>query len=233
MTAWALVTCCDLLQVAGDTLRPGGLELTAQLLELGAFSDGSRILDAGCGTGATVRYLAGTCRLTAVGVDCSPSLLLAARKESTESPLVCATLEKLPFMAGSFDGIICECVLSQTQAVVVLAEFARVLRPGGCLLISDLYLKKTDSPHCAANGQLATREQMAAMLSNADFSVVHWEERTGELRQLAVRLIMAPGSARTNLFGWSKHAGRVKEHETKSGWKDVGYHLLVAGRTTR
>ena len=238
MSAWTLDSCCDLLQAAGDTLRPGGLKLTGRLLELGGLGDGSRLLDAGCGTGATLRYLAGTGRLTAVGVDCSESLLAAARQESSSSPLVRAALEALPFAASSFDGIVCECVLSQTPVAAVLREFARVLKPAGRLLVSDLYLKSPrrasdpmpDRPAIA--GQPATKEQSAGMLADAGFGVQHWEDRSAELRQLTAQLIMAPGPARANLYGWSRPAGCGQEKGTRSAWQDVGYQLLVAGRTT-
>ena len=262
MPAWNLDGCCDLLEAADDTLRPGGVELTARLLELGAFSDGSRLLDAGCGTGASMRYLAGTGRLQAVGVDDSPTLLQAAHGRSPELPLVRASLERLPFARGSFDGVLCECVLSQTQADAVLAEFGRVLRPGGLLLISDLYRKKQpadsggkaaddDQPSAAQKSSiapstlgepaatqtlgepLATREQLTARLFEAGFSVGHWEDRSDALRALAMRLIMAPGPAAADPFGWSNHRDCMREKGTKSRWKDVGYHLVVARRMTR
>ena len=227
MTAWNLSNCRRLQDVAGETLRPGGLALTRQLLGFGQFSAGSRILDAGCGLGATLRYLTQDCRLTAVGVDCAGSLLAAARKQSSTLPLVCAALENLPFAAASFDAIICECVLSQTPVKAPLAEFSRVVRGGGLLLLSDLY-RKAEALKGAPG--LATKEQITIMLAATGFKVVHWEDRTRDLRQLAAQLIMASGSASDNLFGWSNHAGCGDKETMARQWQDVGYHLLVARR---
>ena len=236
MNSWTPDTCGRLVEVAGDTLRPGGVELSEQLLSFGSFQANSRVLDAGCGMGATLRYLAQTRRLTAVGVDSSAAMLAAARSHSRETPLVNAALEKLPFVDASFDRVICECVLSQTDVTSVLAELQRVVRMDGLLLVTDLF-RRPVAPSLAADpatiDQLATREQTETMLKDAGFTMEHWEDRTRELQHLAVRLIMSPGSARENLFGWRGEGCVVGGTETGIGSRDLGYHLLVARRVAR
>ena len=234
MSGWAPETCGRLMEVAGETLRPGGLELSEHLLDLGNFRAGSRILDAGCGMGATLRHLTQACRMKAVGVDSSIAMLTAAQRHSRELPLVCAALERLPFGDASFDGVICECVLSQTAVTPVLAEFQRVVRVGGLLLLSDLYRRSAGPNPAAAPApaeRLATKEQTETMLKDAGFMIGHWEDRTRDLQELAFRLIMAPGSTRENLYGWREQGGFLNEKEPCAGFRDVGYHLLVARRS--
>ncbi len=234
MNSWTPDTCSRLMEVSGDTLRPGGLELSRHLLGLGNFQEGSRILDAGCGMGATLRYLAQTCRLTVVGVDSSAPMLTAARRHSPELPLVCAALEMLPFDEASFDGIVCECVLSQTAVREVLAEFKRVLRMDGLLLVTDLYRRPARPNRVAepsADDRLATREQTEIMLREAGFTIEHWEDRTRDLQQLAVQLIMAPGSVGENRFGLIGEGCFFNGTETGAAGRDMGYHLLVARRS--
>jgi hypothetical protein len=70
-------------------------------------------------------------------------------------------------------------------------------------------------------------EETAAVLGDAGFKVEHWEDRTRDLRQLALRLIMAPGPAGECAFGWREGMGKG----TDMGCKDLGYHLLVARRS--
>lgn len=227
MTDWTPDSCAGLAEVSGETLRPGGLELTGYLFDLGNFHAESRILDAGCGMGATLRYLAQTRKLIAVGVDSSQAMIAAARRHSPELPLICAGLESLPFGEADFDGIICECVLSLTVAATVLKEFHRVLSPGGLLLVTDLY-RRSPGRNPGGDGQLVTREQIEAMMDDAGFAIEHWEDRTRELRMLAVRLIMAPGSTGENLPGGCF----FNEAEAGIDRRDMGYHLLVARKTT-
>lgn len=234
MNSWTPDTCSRLMEAAGDTLRPGGIELSKHLLGFGNFQTGSRILDAGCGMGATLRYLSQTCRLDAVGVDSSESMLTAARQQSPGLPLVCAALDKLPFGDASFDGIICECVLSQTSVRAVLAEFKRVLRVDGLLLLSDLYRRtacpnRTTEP--APNDRLATKEETEIILQEAGFTVEHWEDRSRDLQQLAIQLIMAPGSSSESLFDWTGRKCCSNGTETGTARRDLGYHLLVARRS--
>jgi len=230
--SWTPDSCSRLVEVAGDTLRPGGLELTEQLLACADFQADSRVLDAGCGMGATARYLSHTRRSTAVAVDCSESMLTAVRCHPGSFPLVCAALEKLPFGAASFDGVVCECVLSQTTVPAVLAEFQRVLRVNGMLLVSDLYCRAA-GPDSAPDNRPATREQTEALLKEAGFVVERWEDRTSDLRQLAARLIMAPGPARENLFGWCGLGCSAGGTKAGMASRDLGYYLLAARRIAR
>ena len=236
MNEWTLKNSRDLLDAAEDTLRPGGLSLTKQALDLCDFADDSKILDAGCGTAVTTRHLTQLGKLTAFGVDRSSTLLGEARSCCQELPLLCALLENLPFTKESFDGIICECVLSQTPAAEVLAEFWRVLRPGGLLILSDLYRKTlwaSKTAGLAANNDLATKEQTVDMLEDAHFKLTYWQDRTKELKRLAVSLIMAPGSRQDNLFGWSRHSCGSTEKAVDGERQDAGYHLLIARRSEK
>ncbi|MEI6824604.1 MAG: DVU_1556 family methyltransferase [Desulfuromonadales bacterium] len=216
--------------VAGTTLRPGGLDLTEYLLGFGNFKSGNRVLDAGCGLGATLHYLATTGHVAAVGIDSSITMLAAARPQSGGAALVCAALERMPFRAASFDGIICECVLSQTAASEVLVEFHRVLCADGLLLVSDLYRREPVSASCPApDDQLPTRRQVETMLKNAGFTVEHWEDQSGHLKQLAFQLIMESGQDGENLCGWLGD-GKFRTTGADSGGTPIGYHLLVARR---
>jgi arsenite methyltransferase len=62
-------------KVTGEAIRPGGLALTERAMALCALPAGARVLDVGCGAGATVEYLIARRRLTAAGADPSAPLL--------------------------------------------------------------------------------------------------------------------------------------------------------------
>ena len=236
MNSWTPETCATLLEAAEDTLRPGGLDLTGHLLNFGNFTAGSRVLDAGCGSGSTLHYLVNARQTAAVGVDSSLSMLASARPQSGGAPLVCAALENLPFRNVCFDGVVCECVLSQTSAGKVLAEFHRVLRADGVLLVSDLYRRQKDpgiETELPPDDGLPTVRQAETMLANAGFAVEHWEDRTRDLRRLAVRLIMASGPVSENLFNWGKKGRASGGTEMCAGDRELGYHLLVARKIER
>lgn len=234
MTNWQLKKSRTLQDAAEGTLRPGGLGLTTEALEICRFAQGSRILDAGCGTGVTVQQLSHRGNYEVFGIDRSPSLLAEAFSSQGHRPvLIRGDLESLPFVNKSFDGIICECTLSQTRGSAVLAEFGRVLRPGGALILTDLYRKRTPKsplPGSKERGSLATKEQTIDLLKAAQFETTHWQDRTGDLKQLAFRLIMAPGACLDNLLGWSRQSGDAQEQTLRNDWQSLGYQLLIARR---
>jgi ubiquinone/menaquinone biosynthesis C-methylase UbiE len=99
-----------------------------------AFS-GKRVLDAGCGAGAQSKFLAQS-EAVVSAVDLSSAINSAARApELRRAHLAQADIAHLPFRPGSFEIVYCEGVLQHTAAIEpILAEFARVLEPGGLLL---------------------------------------------------------------------------------------------------
>ena len=87
-----------------------------------------RILDVACGTGY------GTAMLGAVGADLSLEALRYARRHP--APYVAADAVRLPF-GRSFDAVVSfETIEHLPDAARFVAECARVLKPGGTLLVS-------------------------------------------------------------------------------------------------
>ena len=94
-------------------------------------------LDAACGTGRHAAYLTQLGH-TVIGIDESPEMLARARERLPECHLALASLDRIPLADNSVDTIVCALALTHVPALEpVLAEFARVLRPAGNLVISD------------------------------------------------------------------------------------------------
>ncbi|MCI0455964.1 MAG: class I SAM-dependent methyltransferase [Gemmataceae bacterium] len=99
-----------------------------------------RILDAGCGNGRYTRFLLREADADALitGFDYSQHMLQRARKRlpGHRASHVAADLTRLPYADGSFDAIVCGWVLEHLpEPRMGLSELARVLRPGGKLLL--------------------------------------------------------------------------------------------------
>jgi ArsR family transcriptional regulator len=97
--------------------------------------------DLGCGTGATMAVLAPLVRRV-IGVDSSEDMLSAARTRVGHLPntdLRHGTLEALPLDDAALDAATMMLVLHHLPSpAIALAEAARVLKPGGRLLIVDM-----------------------------------------------------------------------------------------------
>ncbi|HEU5425515.1 MAG TPA: methyltransferase domain-containing protein [Actinocrinis sp.] len=94
-------------------------------------------LDAACGTGRHAAHLA---RLGhhVIGVDANAEMLAVAAKKLPDVDLRQGALEALPLTDNSVDLIVCALALCHVRDLgPVFAQFARVLRPGGHLVISD------------------------------------------------------------------------------------------------
>lgn len=116
-----------------------------------AITPDTRLLDVGCGSGLALR-LAADRGATVSGLDASPALLEHARRRVPGAPLVQGELEELPFADGSFDVVTgFNSFQYAIRPAVALAEAARVLAPGGCVL----YLNWAPPEQCEAAAYLA------------------------------------------------------------------------------
>jgi ubiquinone/menaquinone biosynthesis C-methylase UbiE len=96
-------------------------------------------LDAACGTGRFAEFLARRGHRV-IGVDSSPDMLAHARQRVPEAEFHVGELDRLPLPDDCVDVIVCALALEHVPRLdPVLAEFARVLRPGGDLVISDVH----------------------------------------------------------------------------------------------
>jgi ubiquinone/menaquinone biosynthesis C-methylase UbiE len=94
-------------------------------------------VDAACGTGRHAEYLAALGH-TVIGVDSSPDMLAVAKAKIPGGDFREGDLHQLPLPDKHADLVVCALALTHTPDLApVLAEFVRVLRPGGHLVISD------------------------------------------------------------------------------------------------
>ena len=108
-------------------------DLARALVERYFHSRPGRLLDVGCGTGATLRGLKALgC---AVGLDYSQVALSYCLRRG-ERCLVQGNAEKLPFAGRSFDAVTMLDLLEHVDDEAAMREVARVLRPGGWVFIT-------------------------------------------------------------------------------------------------
>lgn len=163
-------------------------------------------LDAGCGDG---RYLAALPSLgplpgRIVGVDIAESILETARRAclgaGVQAELVRANLEALPFADGSFDVIlraqVIEHLLAPERGV---SELARVLEPGGTLLLTtdnraNLLTRLLNAPRWTLLALLGKRR------ARVRFAFPHRDFRPRELEEIVREVGLAVEHVRTFRF---------------------------------
>jgi ubiquinone/menaquinone biosynthesis C-methylase UbiE len=118
-----------------------------QLVELAGVREGERVLDVGCGTGslAIAASRAVGKSGSVIGIDPSPEFIrraaAKARRARMNATFQAGAAQDLPFEDGSFDVVMCTFVLHQLPPAALhkaAAEMARVVQPGGRVLIVDI-----------------------------------------------------------------------------------------------
>jgi SAM-dependent methyltransferase len=98
-----------------------------------------RALDAACGTGRHAEYLAQRAHAV-VGVDASPEMLARAQVRVPAAEFQVGRLEDLPLEDASVDLAVCALTLTHCADLgPPLKELARVVRPGGRVVLSDVH----------------------------------------------------------------------------------------------
>jgi SAM-dependent methyltransferase len=129
----------------GDSFHPGGLKLTERLGSLLQLTAKSRVLDVASGAGASALFLAKRFGCRVIGIDLGRQNVLRATEATAAQGLTDqvqfqhSDAEQIAFPDSSFDAVICECAFCTFPDKNAAAhEFARVLRPGGRVGLSDL-----------------------------------------------------------------------------------------------
>lgn len=218
----------DVRRATGGAIRPGGLALTERALDMLPFAADSRLLDCGCGAGATLARL-DDAGFRALGIDVSPVLAGEAAGRAPGRVLL-AGAERLPLRSASFDGVFCECVLTALpDPEAALAEIARVLVPGGFCVVSDLYLR-AGAPGSGGSGSgcaagALPRDLTEARLVRHGLAPIVFEDHTRHLIDLSCRLVLELGSAREVM---AVLTGREPACDGSGAKPRLGYGLWIS-----
>jgi len=219
-------------QAAGAEFRPGGLALTEELADECGLEPGQRVLDLGCGVGATASYLAGRWGVSAFGLDSSARFIEEAEAHDPGVTWVLGRAQEIPYGEGFFDAVFCECLLSTVDDPVrVLGEIHRVLRADGRLAITDLYLRNpgrgsslSGLPAATCLRGAAGREAVVSMLELAGFTVRVWRDRSDALKAFMGRMVFAYGSG---ACFWEAFLGENEDRRASIALARPGYYMLV------
>ncbi len=166
--------------------RGQGQELRRRAATLARLRPGEQVLDVGCGTGTLALEVARRVGRAGrvVGVDPSPEQIARARAKAAQRHLPIefqiGVIEQLTFLDQTFDAVLSTLMMHHLPAPLKrqgLAEIARVLKPGGRLVIADFTHKQDRAGQAArfhAGG--SSLHDLGALVADAGFSQVETEE---------------------------------------------------------
>ena len=161
-----------------------------------AVPEAETLLDVACGRGDRLRALAAefpSLRLS--GADADAEMAARAAEACPAAEIAAADAAALPFAPASFDAVLCECSFSLFPDMAGAArEITRVLRPGGALLLGDLYARADADAALAvpANGIVRTvsgRGRLEALFAAAGLTAEAFDDRSGDLAQLLGQML--------------------------------------------
>ena len=211
----ARACCADFYQsdavrlLVGDSFHPGGERLTRVLAERMRLGPDDRVLDVGCGRGASALLLAREWGCRVVGIDFGEQNLEEASRAAADAGLAdratfrSGEAEALAFDSEAFDAVICECVLSTfPDKVTPIQEMRRVLAPKGRLGVTDVTLRgalpeelQGIAGRVACIGGALSGEEYAGLLDALDVGSVVAEDHSWAvadmLKELQGKLLLA------------------------------------------
>jgi arsenite methyltransferase len=258
-----LKSCCAALYQSDfarlllpDTFHPGGQLLTARLGEQLRLEPGLRVLDVASGKGESAIFLSRQFGCDVVGVDLGPRNVREASSNAAAAGLahlvsfVEGDAERLDFPDAGFDAVVCECAFCTfPDKRAAASEFARVLRPGGRVGMSDL-TRSGPLPRdiegllawiaCIADARPV--EDYAGYLESAGFDVTAIEPHNNALAEMArdvqgrllgieimvkLKKLDLPGADFEQAKQFARAVGNAIQQNL------LGYSLIVAQLRTR
>lgn len=190
----------------GTTKHMGGHQSTLDLVDLCHISRGMTVLDVGCGAGATATYLVRAQGCRVASVDVRPSMVYRARaRAQREGVSECAVLavadaQAFPFENNLFDAVFIESVATFIEDKrTVVAECARVTRPGGYVGFNEEVWLKRPPPEMLREAHLA------------------WEIRPGlpssdEWQGFLEGAGLVDVKARVHRFDWRRESSQIRRY---------------------
>ena len=175
-----------------DQFHTGGLPATRKLAAMNEITPGMELLDIGSGVGGAARYLAATYGCRTTGIDLTEAFCRAATVLSERCGLSEATrfyhgsALDLPFADASFD-------IAWSQNVTMniedkagfFAEAARVVRPGGALVMQEMSAGPAGDPYYpvpwareATSSFLVSPDELSRIIAEAGFRVIELVEES-------------------------------------------------------
>ena len=169
---------------------------------------GDRVLDIAAGTGTSSEPLADA-GVDVVPADFSLGMLRVGRRRRPDLPFTAADATHLPFADGSFDAVTMSFGLRNvSEPAAALAEFRRVTRPGGRLVLCEF-----------------------SRPVNRAFRAVYLHYLMAALPAVARRVSSSPDSyvyLAESIQGWPSQRDLALTVQD-SGWKDVEWRNLSGG----
>lgn len=153
------------------------------LATIESWRDGTsgRLLDAGCGPGHWTDVLTAGGRRQAIGVDASARFVSSARERFPHVPTFIGDLSTLSIADASFGGVVAWFSIIHTEPAHVpdlLAELARVLMPGGSLLLGFFAGDEVEPfDHAVTTAYYWPAAELGRRLAQHGFSVEHLATR--------------------------------------------------------
>ncbi|MGH9245179.1 MAG: class I SAM-dependent methyltransferase [Acidimicrobiales bacterium] len=233
----------------GESYHPGGESLTRRLADTMGLRPGERVLDVAAGIGTTALLLAAERDVEVLGVDLGETQVTRARARADHAGLAGRTrfevgdAERLPVADGTFDAAVCECAFCTfPNKPTAAGELARVLRPGGRVGITDIWLDpdRLDPELRGLAGRIACLADarpiadLSAILDDVGLSVTHLERHDQalaatidqvETRLRALRLLDLPF---LRAFDLARGIDLARRAADAVNGGDAGYLLLIA-----